>query len=111
MNETFQTTVRFGDNYVIPIVGKGDVKIQTKTNTTETISNVFYVPNLKSNLLSVGQLQEKGYTITIAAGTCQIRDVKKQLIAQVPMIVEYPCSKQKSYTGYSECDAGRSLEW
>ena len=31
----------------------------------ETIFNVFYVPHLKSNLLSVGQLQEKGYVITI----------------------------------------------
>ena len=31
----------------------------------ETISKVLYVPDLKSNLLSVGRLQEKGYVITI----------------------------------------------
>lgn len=29
----------------------------------ETNYNVLYVPNLKSNLLSVGQLQENDYTI------------------------------------------------
>ena len=38
---------------------KGNVTIQTKGNATHTIANVLFVPNLKTNLLSVGKLQEK----------------------------------------------------
>ena len=38
---------------------KGNVTIQTKGNVTHTIANVLFVPNLKTNLLSVGKLQEK----------------------------------------------------
>ena len=46
----------------------------------ETIFNVFYVPYLKSNLLSVGQLQEKGYVITIQKGACEIYDFSRRIV-------------------------------
>ena len=58
---------------------------ELRANTLQTISSVFYVPDLKSNLLSVGQLQEKGYEIIIKEGTCQIQYPKKGLIAEVNM--------------------------
>lgn len=85
LDESFRTIIRFGDNSIISVIGKGDVQIRSKDNTLQTISNVFYVPDLKSNLLSVGQLQEKGYVITIKGGTCLINDPKKGAIAQVKM--------------------------
>ena len=70
-------------------MGKGKVTIQTKGNSIDTIANVFFffffVPDLKTNLLSVGQLQEKGYEIFIKYGVCQIQDAKLGLIAQVNM--------------------------
>jgi len=31
-------------------MGKGDIKLKAKNGFVETISNVLYVPNLKSNL-------------------------------------------------------------
>lgn len=51
----------------------------------ETISNVLYVPDLKSNLLSADQLQEKGYVITISKGACEIMDPVRGSIAVVHM--------------------------
>lgn len=63
---------------------KCDIKIRTKNGFVETISNVLYVPDLKSNLLSAGQLQEKGYVITIQGG-CEIYDSVRGAIAVVPM--------------------------
>ena len=51
---------------------KCDIKIKTKNSFMETISNVFYVPDLKSNLLSDGRLQEIGYVITIQKGAYEI---------------------------------------
>ncbi|RVW68890.1 Retrovirus-related Pol polyprotein from transposon TNT 1-94 [Vitis vinifera] len=41
--------------------------------------------NLKSNLLSVGQLQEKGYIITIQKGACEIYDPSRGAIVVVQM--------------------------
>lgn len=85
LNEDFHTTVCFGDNSSVNVMGKGDIQIRTKSDNIETISNVLYVPNLKSNLLSVGQLQEKGYVITIQEGTRQIYDQARGAIAHVKM--------------------------
>ena len=85
MDESFRNTVKFGDESTISVMGKGRVTLQTKGNSTHSISNVFFVPDLKTNLLSVGQLQEKGYEISIKNGVCRIQDDKLGLIAQVEM--------------------------
>ncbi|GMP38233.1 hypothetical protein CsSME_00009564 [Camellia sinensis var. sinensis] len=84
LDESFCNTVRFGDNSIVSVWGKGTVTFHTKGNS-HSISNVLSVPDLKSNLPSVGQLQEKGYEISIKDGVCRIQDVKLGLIAQVKM--------------------------
>ena len=81
LDESFCSSVKFGDNSTISVMGKGKVTIQTKRNSTHTIANVFFVPDLKTNLLSVGQLQKKGYEIFIKDKVCQIQDAKLGLIA------------------------------
>lgn len=83
MDESFSDTIKFGDNSKVSVLVKGQVKFETKENSIQIISNVFYVSNLKTNLLSVGQLQEKGYEISIKNGVCQIQDEKLGLIAQI----------------------------
>ena len=86
LDESFRSTVKFGDNSTISVMGKGRVIIQAKENSsTHTITDVLFAPDLKTNLLSVGQLLEKGYEISIKDGVCQIRDAKLGLIAQVKM--------------------------
>jgi len=85
LDESFHSSVKFGDNSIVSFMGKGKVTDQTKGNSTHTIANVLFVPELKTNLLSVGQLQEKGYEISIKDGVCQIQDGKLGLIAQVNM--------------------------
>ncbi|GKV32209.1 hypothetical protein SLEP1_g40826 [Rubroshorea leprosula] len=82
LDESCQDKVKFGDNSTIAVKGKGKVTIRAKDNSIQTISHVLYVPDLKSNLLSLGQLQEKGYEILIKDGVCQIRDSKLGLIAK-----------------------------
>ena len=53
-------------------MGKGTVDIKTRNGFVESISNVFYIPDLKVNLLSIGQLQEKGYVITFQNDECEL---------------------------------------
>ena len=84
-NEDLHSTVHFGDDSTVKVMGKCDIKIGTKNGFVETISNVLYVPDLKSNLLSAGQLQEKGYIITIKNGVCEIYDSVRGAIAVFQM--------------------------
>ncbi|XP_006345623.1 uncharacterized protein [Solanum tuberosum] len=81
--ESNEVETFFGDFSTVTSIGKGDIKIRTKNGFEETISNVLYVPTLKSNLLSVGQLQEKGYAITIEKGAYEIYNLTRGAIAVV----------------------------
>lgn len=59
LDETFRDSAKFGDNSKAAIMGRGQVRIQNKTNAVQPISNMLFVPSLKTNLLRIGQLQEK----------------------------------------------------
>lgn len=79
LDETFRETVNLGNNSCISVMGKWDIKFHMKNNTVQTISSVFYILELKSNLISMGQLQERGYTIIIQQSRCQIHHPEKGL--------------------------------
>ncbi|KAL0433268.1 UNVERIFIED_CONTAM: Retrovirus-related Pol polyprotein from transposon TNT 1-94 [Sesamum latifolium] len=85
LDETFRNTVKFGNNSTVSVMEKGKITLQIKSDIIHNISNVLFVPDLKTNLLSVGQLQEKGYEIFIKNGVCRIQDEKLGMIAQVNM--------------------------
>jgi len=57
------TEIKLGDHTCVPTEGKGPVLVLTKQNKRKFIEDVFYVPNLKVNLLSVGQLMQNGYDV------------------------------------------------
>lgn len=98
LDESFHSTVSFDDCSNINIMEKCDINIKIKNGFVETISNVYYVPNLKSNLLSAGQLQEKGYVITIQKGACKIYDPTKRAIAIIQMSANRLFSLKKQAT-------------
>ena len=51
--------VRVGNNAAYHIIGIGSINLDGKTNTND----VYFVDCLKHNLLSVGQLVDKGYLL------------------------------------------------
>lgn len=53
---------------------------------SQSISNVLFVPDLKKNLLSLGQLLKKGYEINFKKGVCRIQDSRKGLLPQANMM-------------------------
>lgn len=85
LDESYLDVVKFGNDSTISVMGKDKIAIQTKGNSLHTISNVLYAPELKTNLLSIDQLQEKGYECSIKGGIFKILDPKLGLIAQVNM--------------------------
>jgi len=66
------------------VLGKGNVRLQV-SGFTHVVSEVFFVSELKNNLLSIGQLQEKGLTILIQYGMLKIYHPEKGLIIQTKM--------------------------
>ena len=52
--------VSFGDASKVRVEGKGTISFLQKDDLIGSIQDVYYVPNLKENILSLGQLTEKG---------------------------------------------------
>jgi len=72
LNENFQEKVKLGNDSSMSVIGKGFVKM-LMNKKIQNISDVFYIPELKSNLISLVQLQETGCSIMFQKGTyeCQ----------------------------------------
>ncbi|KAH9685900.1 hypothetical protein KPL70_014158 [Citrus sinensis] len=84
IDEQFRQSVKLGNDTKMAVKGRGNVKFQVN-GITQVITNVYYVPELKNNLLSIGQLQEKGVTILIKDGVCGVYHPRKGLIMQTTM--------------------------
>ncbi|KAK4407355.1 hypothetical protein Sango_0316500 [Sesamum angolense] len=79
LDESFKTNVKLGDNHIVKVEGKGSVVINTKKGT-RIINDVMYIPNLRTNLFSVGQMMEKGYTLHFGGDSCTIYDNKDKTL-------------------------------
>ncbi|KAH7571345.1 hypothetical protein JRO89_XS04G0027100 [Xanthoceras sorbifolium] len=64
MDESYRDSVKLGNNSSLRVMGKRNIRIEVN-GVMHCITEVFYVPELKSNLISLGQLQEKGIMILI----------------------------------------------
>ena len=63
LDESFHASVRFGNNEKVLVLGKEKIIIILQYGSSNFIYDVFYVPSLYPNLLSLGQLSEKGYDL------------------------------------------------
>lgn len=81
---TSESKVRIGNGVYIAAKGRGTIAITTISGT-KTISDVLYVPDIDQNLLSVGQLIEKGLKVSFESGHCLVFDATGQEILRVKM--------------------------
>ncbi|KAK6119781.1 hypothetical protein DH2020_046472 [Rehmannia glutinosa] len=84
LDESVSGNVSFGDESKVPVKEKDKILIRLKNGSHQFISNVYYLPNMKSNILSLGQLLEKGY-IHMKDRSLSIRDDRNNLITKVSM--------------------------
>ena len=80
LDESFHSKVKFVYESTKPVMGKGKILIKLKTGDHKYVADVFYVPDIKSNLLSIGQLLEKGYDMHLNNNQLLIVDTKGTLI-------------------------------
>jgi hypothetical protein len=64
----FHTKVELGDNGTYAIKGIGSTSLKLELGWSLHLEEVLYVPGLKKNLLSVGVLKDKGYTVAFTNG-------------------------------------------
>ena len=86
IDTSYETKVRMGNGSIVQAKGKGSIAVQTKMGL-KFIRDVLLVPDLKQNLLSVGQLVQNGYAVHFEDGGCKIFDRrnKNQIIARIQM--------------------------
>jgi transposase InsO family protein len=83
MREVEDGHVSFGDASKIQVKGQGTVHYLQKGGTEGSIEDVYYVPDFKSNILSMGQLMEKGYSVFMKNRVLQLKDNRGRLVARI----------------------------
>jgi len=64
LDEVFREKVKLGNDSNMSVMGKGSIQMLVN-NKIHNLDDVFYIPELKSNLISLGQLQEAGCSILL----------------------------------------------
>jgi hypothetical protein len=78
-DSSFRDSVKLGNDAKMSVMGKGNVKLFIN-GKIHVISNVYYLPGLNTNLLSVGQLQQKNVTLVFKNDFCKAYHDDKGLI-------------------------------
>lgn len=86
IDRSVKSQVKLGNGELVEVEGKGTIAVNTKKGT-RFIRDVLLVPKLDTNLLSVGQMMERGYSLYFNGDSCKIYDNKNknQEIATVKM--------------------------
>ena len=83
IDTTIKGSVKFGDGSAIEIQGKGSVLFECFTGEHRVLTNVYYISKLKSNIISLGQLDENECNVVIEGGVMTILDRTRRLLAKV----------------------------
>jgi GAG-pre-integrase domain/Zinc knuckle len=102
-------SVKFGDGSAVDIHGRSSVLLECSTGEHRLLTDVYYIPMLRSNIISLGQLDENGCQIVVKGGVMTIIDRTHKLFAKVGR------SKNRLYTMHitpalPECFLTRSKE-
>lgn len=57
--------VKFGDGSTVKIEGKGTIIFRCKNEEVRKLHEVFYIPTLCNNIISLGQMSENGNKVVL----------------------------------------------
>ncbi|XP_058742135.1 uncharacterized protein LOC131614585 [Vicia villosa] len=77
------TKIGCADDKYLNAEGMGNGKVKVKNRKTVLIKDVWYVPGIKSNLVSVGQLIEKGFSVVMKDNLLKLYDPNQKMIMQL----------------------------
>ncbi|XP_014503046.1 uncharacterized protein LOC106763361 [Vigna radiata var. radiata] len=80
-DETKKSMVKFADNNTSKVEGVGDVIIRRKNDSRAILACVLFVPAIRYNLLSIGQLIQNGFIVAMGGfNKVEVFDKRKNLI-------------------------------
>jgi hypothetical protein len=83
IDTTMLGTVRFGDDSVAWIKGRRTVMFVCKNGESRSFNEVYFIPCLMTNIVSVSQLDKIGYKIDIDTGVMKIWEPGAVLLTKV----------------------------
>lgn len=83
LDEKVTGEVRFGDGSTVEIKGKGTVAFKCKNEEEKLFREVYYIPNLRNNIISLGQLAEDGNKVVLNEDWLWIYDERGRIIMKV----------------------------
>jgi hypothetical protein len=72
LDESVHGAVRFGDGSRVKICGIGAVTVTGRNKEHHVVTEVYYIPSLKCNIVSLEQLEEGGCRVEIENGVLQV---------------------------------------
>lgn len=82
IDESITGNVRFGDDSRIDIRGRGSILFMSKSGDKRVIADVYYLPELKSNIISLGQATESGCDVRMREDYLTLHDKNGSLIVR-----------------------------
>ncbi|KAL9250259.1 Retrovirus-related Pol polyprotein from transposon TNT 1-94-like protein [Drosera capensis] len=72
--------VKFGDGSIVQVMGKGTIVFQGKNGDQYILHEVYYIPKLCTNIISLGQLTENGVEMNMVGEDMKVYDNGKLLM-------------------------------
>ena len=82
IDDSISGKVRFGDDSCIDIKGKGSIEFMDRNGEARKITYLDFIPNLKSNIISLGKVTESGCDIRMRGEHPIMHDQDGKLIAK-----------------------------
>ncbi|CAA0839612.1 cysteine-rich RLK (RECEPTOR-like protein kinase) 8 [Striga hermonthica] len=76
-------TVKFGDGSKVEIRGRGTIIFRCQNGVHGALTDVYYIPQLRSSIISIGQLDEHDCEVLVKGGVLKLRDREQRLFAMV----------------------------
>jgi len=82
MDHSITGKIRFGDDSRIDIKGKGTIAFIDLNGKPRVMLDVYFIPELKSNIISLGQATESGCEIKLKDGYLTMHDQEGKLLVK-----------------------------
>ncbi|XP_039128858.1 uncharacterized protein LOC120264988 [Dioscorea cayenensis subsp. rotundata] len=83
LNEAVTGRVKLGDGSTVQIMDKGTVMFACKNGDQKALHEVYYIPKLCNNIISLGQMTEDGNEVLMAGDTAKVFDKSGKLLMSV----------------------------
>ncbi|KAK9059981.1 hypothetical protein SSX86_020685 [Deinandra increscens subsp. villosa] len=83
LDQSMTGKVNFGDGSSVQIAGKGSILLEGNKQEQKLLTEVYYIPSLKSNIMSLGQLTEGGCEVNMKGDKLWVRECSGRLLMKV----------------------------